>query len=452
MDRTPTISAEQIKTLNRPGPRYTSYPTAPVWTEAVGPEEFVSTVQNADSNQDISLYLHLPFCPRHCHFCGCNVIITSNREVISEYVRILGQEIERISRLFSSRKVRQLQWGGGSPTHLSPEEIVWLSDKIRSSFSFAKDFESGIEINPQYTTEELLNAISKAGFNRISMGIQDFDPKVQKVINRIQPYEQVQSVMQMVRERFSGRSVNFDLIYGLPYQTRESFQRTLSQVLELSPDRMALYSYAHVPWLKPLMKLFPEGSLADQVEKMGIFTDSVNTMLSHGYQFIGLDHFARREDPLSKAFDDRSLHRNFMGYTTMKGLDLIGMGMTSISQVDSSFFQNHKKLSTWRDAVQASKLPIHKGHICSPEDKYRQKVIDQILCQLSYQEDGFSHKFALEYEELVPLRDQGLIELDETGLRVTDLGRFFMRNICLPFDTYYREQKKSEKPMFSQTV
>ncbi len=447
--------------MNRPGPRYTSYPTAPVWTENVGSLEARELIAGIlDEREELSLYAHLPFCPRHCHFCGCNVIITSNREVIGEYVQVLNREIQQSAPLFAGRKIHQMQWGGGSPTHLTPDEIKFLARSFRKHFDFVEDAEVGIEINPQFTTPKLLDAIKEAGFNRISMGIQDFDPKVQKIINRVQPYEQVVHVMQWVRERFSGSSVNMDLIYGMPYQTIESFRITMEQVLELNPDRVALYSYAHVPWLKPLMRLFPQNSLADQNEKMQIFLNAAHDFLEAGYKILGFDHFARENDALYQAYLNKELHRNFMGYTTKRGMNLFGLGMTSISQIEGSFLQNHKKLSLWREAVEAGQMPIYKGHICSSEDLLRQELIARLMCQLELDIEDFScefeldfaQKFAQEISELGEHVQSGLLKMDTKRLEVTDLGRLFLRNLCLPFDTYFREQQKTLKPMFSQTV
>ncbi len=437
-------------------PRYTSYPTAPVWKAG----EFFEEKQNSLHKEGpLSLYFHLPFCPNHCYFCGCNVIITSNRSTISGYVEALGREIEQYAKIAGERPVVQLQWGGGSPSHLKEEEILWLMQKIKSSFHLSDDVETGIEINPQYTTESLLDAVKEAGFNRISLGIQDFDPEVQKIINRIQPYEKVEKVMQWLRSRFSGRSVNFDLIYGLPYQTRESFQQTLNQVLSLKPDRMALYNYAHVPWLKPLMRIFPQSSLVDAKTKMQIFLDSVQSMIQAGYLFLGLDHFALPEDSLAQAFSEGQMHRNFMGYTTHKGLDLLGLGITSISQLDGSFFQNTKKLSQYYQHLDSGQI-VEKGHLSSEQDKLRSDLILRILCQNGFLVSevekqwnfDFQAAFGDRFDAFEMFRQDGLLRFDGREYRVTDLGRFFARNLCLPFDAYYRELTESGRPVFSQTV
>lgn len=454
------ISRDLLEKYSKPGPRYTSYPTAPVWTDEVTSLTYKSHLENlSESSNEASLYCHLPFCPSHCYFCGCNVIITTQRGPISSYIDYLMKELSMLAPYLKNKKIKQLQWGGGSPSHLSELEVKMLMDHIKDNFTFAQDPEIGIEINPEQVSESFIKTLKSVGFNRISMGIQDFDEKVQQEINRVQAYEDIKKTVDWVHSHSEVKSLNMDLIYGLPHQTREGFRETLDKVLSLDPDRLAIYHYAHVPWIKPAQRRFDEATLPSGIEKMEAFLDTVHYLDDKGYEFIGLDHFAKKDDCLSKAYQDRTMHRNFMGYTTHKGLDLFAAGVTSIGYSNCGFFQNHKKLTTYQEMIDENLFPVEKGYVLSREDLIRQDVIMRLMNQEGFifsniekeWDINFKEKFHQELSELTPYVEDGFIKLSDDEIRVTPLGRFFIRNVCLPFDEYFKEQQK-QKNLFSKTV
>ncbi|MGB8473712.1 MAG: oxygen-independent coproporphyrinogen III oxidase [Candidatus Acidiferrum sp.] len=454
------VSEEFLSRYNRPGPRYTSYPTAPVWNDSFGPSDLEKVHLEAElAKSPVSLYMHIPFCESLCLFCACNVIIQKDKSVSSPYLDILKREVERVSQGVSKdRPVTQFHWGGGTPTYLTPPQIEDLFGFTRSLFTFAPDAEIGIEVDPRVTSREHLETLRKLGFNRLSMGIQDFHPLVQKTIHRIQPFELTQNLIQSARD-LGFDSVNVDLIYGLPYQTAETFAHTVVQILELTPDRIALFSYAHVPWLKKQQGSFA-GHLPEGMTKFEIFRTGLLKFLEAGYLYIGMDHFAKPGDELAVSQQNRTLHRNFQGYTTKAGADLYGMGITAISGIQNAYAQNHRDIPSWQKAVSERGIATMRGYHLSEEDRLRRAVISRLLCHtVIYKNEieqefniGFDQYFAEELRRLEPFREDGLILLDRNEIRTTWLGRIFIRNAAMIFDPYLEAQHLNAKPLFSKTL
>lgn len=454
------ISVDLLHRYNVPGPRYTSYPTAPVWREGFDASGYARVLEESGGSPTpapLSLYVHLPFCETLCYFCACTVIITSNHSVEEPYLRLLEREIDWIAaRAGRRRKVVQLQWGGGTPTYLAPERISGLASKLRASFSFASDAEVGVEVDPRVTTIAHLEALRKAGFNRLSMGVQDFDPDVQKAIHRIQPFDMTRDLVRSAREMgFEG--INVDLIYGLPLQTPDTFRATIDQVLEIAPDRLAVYSYANVPWLKKHQKLL-EPQLPSERTKFEIFRTALARFTQAGYEYIGMDHFARPDDELARARRDRTLHRNFQGYTTKAGTDLIGLGISAIGAIGDAFVQNRRDLDSYREAIRSRGAATFRGFRLSPDDRLRRAVIGNLLCHgvVAIPEVEaqygicFGEYFADALEKLAPCAADGLVEISDAEIRATSLGRVFLRNLAMAFDAYLPAQM--EKPVFSKTL
>ena len=455
------IPPELVAKYDTSGPRYTSYPTAPVWTDAFGAAEWDVALAEADKRGDetIALYVHLPFCRERCLFCVCNVVITKREDVLTAYLDRLKREIATVaSKLPNRRKVSGVHWGGGTPTHLSPEEIEGVWTCITEHFEVPSDAEVSIEVHPPVTTREQMETLARLGFNRVSFGVQDIDSGVQNLINRNQSLEQTEDVLSWARE-LSFSSVNFDLIYGLPGQTLDTWNYTLDQVARLLPDRLAIYSYAHVPWLHPHQKRMPEDQLPSPELKLELLrTASRRLEAEAGYVEIGFDHFALPTDELATAVKDRKLYRNFMGYTVKPARDYIGFGMTAISEVGDAFTQNHSKLNRWNEAIDGGLCPVAKGHALSLDDRVRKLIIERLMCsqQITFAEveelsgEPFSELFATQWQALKDFEDDGLVVRGEHDLCVTKLGRNFLRNICMLFDSYLKEQLREGR--FSKTV
>ena len=454
------VSEEFLARYNRPGPRYTSYPTAPVWNDAFGPDDLEAVHQDADrAKTPVSLYMHIPFCESLCLFCACNVIIQKNKSVAPPYLHVLKQEIAHVGQHVSSdRHVVQFQWGGGTPTYLTPEQIADLFGFARQHFTFSPDAEIGIEIDPRVTTREHLGTLRSLGFNRLSMGIQDFHPEVQAAINRIQPFELTRDLLLTARKlRFD--SINVDLIYGLPYQSPERFSHTVDQILELQPDRIALFSYAHVPWLKKQQGAFAT-HLPEGMEKFEIFRSGLMKFIEAGYLYIGMDHFAKPGDELAVSQQQRTLHRNFQGYTTKAGADLYGMGVTAISAFQNAYAQNHRDLPSWEKAVADRGIATMRGYRLSDDDRLRRAVINRLLCHTVIVKDEISREFGIDFDsyfaaelsQLEAPREDGLVLLDSSEVRATWLGRIFIRNLAMIFDPYLEKQHLNAKPLFSTTL
>ncbi len=454
------ITEHFLAKYNRPGPRYTSYPTAPVWNESFGPDDLEQEFLSADcAARPISLYMHLPFCEALCLFCACNVVIQKDKSVAPPYLEVLKREIAHVSaRVSRVRPVVQFHWGGGTPTYLSPQQMDDLFEFARARFSFAPDAEIGVEVDPRVTSGEHLETLRRLGFNRLSMGIQDFHPEVQAAIHRIQPFEMTRDLIREAR-RLGFDSINVDLIYGLPYQTPERFARTVDQIVELSPDRVAMFSYAHVPWLKKQQGSFvmhlPEG-----MAKFHIFRSGLTKFLDAGYLYIGMDHFARPGDELAVAQENRTLHRNFQGYTTKAGADLYGMGVSAISGIGDAYAQNYRDLPGYEKAVAARGVATMRGYRLSSDDRIRRAVISRLLCHTVLrkheceEEFGirFDDYFAPELAQLGPFLEDGLVTHSAQEIRATMLGRIFIRNIAMVFDPYLERQQLSERPLFSKTL
>jgi oxygen-independent coproporphyrinogen-3 oxidase len=454
------ISDEILEKYNRPGPRYTSYPTAPVWKDDFGPDDLEKYYMRAEEEKTpLSLYMHLPFCESLCLFCACNVSIQKDKSVTVPYLAALKNEIEHVTgRVSKTRSVSQFHWGGGTPTYLSPAQMEDLFGHTRERFSFAPDAEIGIEVDPRVTNVAHLETLRRLGFNRLSMGIQDFHPKVQETIHRVQPYEMTRDLIVAARE-LGFESLNVDLIYGLPYQTAESFQVTIEQVLTVVPDRVAMFSYAHVPWLKKQQGSF-QAHLPEGKEKFRIFRAGLEKFLEAGYIYIGMDHFSRPGDELATAQQNRTLHRNFQGYTTKAGADLYGMGVSAISSIGSAYAQNRREVSAYQDTIAARGIATMRGYRLSPDDVIRRSVIGRLLCHTvipKYEIErefsiSFDEYFAAELDRLEEPRAEGLVELAHGEIRVTPLGRIFIRNVAMVFDRYLHEQQMDKRPLFSKTL
>lgn len=449
-----------LEKYNRPGPRYTSYPTAPVWKEDFGPDDLERYHAIADENSTpLSLYMHLPFCESLCLFCACNVSIQKDKSVAIPYLAALKREIEYVAgRVSSKRPVIQFHWGGGTPTYLSPAQLEDLFTFAREKFSFAPNAEIGLEIDPRVTSREHLETLRRLGFNRLSMGIQDFEPKVQQTIHRVQPYEMTRDLIAAGRE-LGFSSLNVDLIYGLPFQTAESFRATIAQVVKLGPDRIAMFSYAHVPWLKKQQGAF-QTHLPEGREKFSIFRAGLESFLDAGYLYIGMDHFALPMDELAVAQQQRTLHRNFQGYTTKAGADLYGMGVSAISSVSGAYAQNSREIPSYQTAAKERGLATMRGYRLSQDDTIRRAVIGRLLCHTVIfkheieREFGiaFDDYFAAQLDHLSEPRDEGLVMLGPDEIRVTPLGRIFIRNVAMVFDRYLPDQQTNQRPLFSKTL
>jgi len=455
-----SISEPFLEKYNRPGPRYTSYPTAPIWQENFGPDDLEQVFGQADAaGTPISLYMHIPFCESLCLFCACNVVIEKNKEVAPPYLAILKREIEHVGRFVSRRRpVIQFHWGGGTPTYLTPAQMEELFGHAQQRFWFAPGAEVGIEVDPRVTSRAHLETARHLGFNRLSMGIQDFHPEVQKAIHRIQPFELTRDIMQAARQlRFE--SLNVDLIYGLPHQTAERFATTVEQVLELEPDRVAMFSYAHVPWLKKQQGSFQQ-HLPEGMEKFRIFRTGLQKFLEAGYIYIGMDHFARPSDELSVAQKGRTLHRNFQGYTTKAGADLYGMGVSAISGIGGAYAQNYRDLHNYQSLVARRGIATMRGYRLTADDRVRRAVINRLLCHAAIRKAEIEQEYALSFDdyfskELERLREfcaDGLVLCSGEEVQVTMLGRIFIRNVAMVFDPYLEQQKLESRPLFSRTL
>jgi oxygen-independent coproporphyrinogen III oxidase len=454
------ISDEILEKYNRPGPRYTSYPTAPVWKDDFGPADLEQSYARADAlATPLSLYMHLPFCESLCLFCACTVSIQKDKNVLVPYLAALQREIEHVAGMVSkNRRVIQFHWGGGTPTYLSPAQMEDLFGFTRARFSFAPDAEIGIEVDPRVTSPSHLETLRGLGFNRLSMGIQDFQAKVQQAIHRVQPYEMTRDLIRVARD-LGFQSLNVDLIYGLPHQTAESFQATIEQVLTLVPDRVAMFSYAHVPWLKKQQGAF-QAHLPEGKEKFRIFRAGLERFLAAGYFYIGMDHFALPGDELAIAQQNRTLHRNFQGYTTKAGADLYGMGVSAISSIGEAYAQNRREVPAYQNAVASRGIATMRGYRLSADDRIRRSVIGRLLCHTVILKDEVEREFAISFDEyfaeeldrLEEQRAEGLVVLKPGEIRVTPLGRIFIRNVAMLFDRYLREQQMDQRPLFSKTL
>jgi len=443
-------------------PRYTSYPTAPAWSE-LGPDALREALGRVGGpgRERVSLYVHVPFCRSLCHFCACNRMITSRPELPEQWLASIAREVRSVrEHLGAPPRVTQVHWGGGTPTHLSPGQIHRVAGILEDAFEVASDAERSIEVDPRVTTCDHLAALREHGFARMSLGVQDFDPRVQEAIHRIQPAAEVARLVDRARKA-GFRGIGFDLIYGLPFQTPESFGRTLDRVLDLAPDRVALYGYAHVTWVAKQQRGFERKDLPEPARRLEILVQAIGRFLEAGYVHVGMDHFARPDDPLAVALRDGTLRRNFMGYTTQAGVDLLGFGPSAITALQDLYAQSHRALHAWDAAVQDCGLATFRGHRLDADDQERAWLISRILCQGRI--DVRAHRarfgaelwerFARERERLAPLEADGLVTLDADGsLCVTPLGRLVVRHVATVFDAYLAPAAETAAPRFSQTV
>lgn len=438
-----------IQSNNVAGPRYTSYPTAIQFHEEFGINDYKQAVSRSNQKKrPLSLYFHIPFCNTICYYCACNKIVTADKKRVRHYLDQLIREIEVQGELFEkSRPVVQLHWGGGTPTFFSHSEMTELMYHTGRNFNLLDDeqAEYSIEIDPRDADLDTLSLIHGLGFNRISLGIQDFDEKVQKAVNRVQPLAMVESVVKASRN-LGFQSINMDLIYGLPYQTPKSYRSTIKSVLALQPDRISLFNYAHLPHRFKTQRQIKDETLPTAEEKLEILCDSANTLMNAGYIYIGMDHFAKQEDSLAIAQQQGQLQRNFQGYSTAREADLIGMGVSSISHIDNTYSQNFKTTSRYEEALAQDHLPIERGYLLNADDLLRQGIINQLTChnqidipktEKIYQID-FPSYFHAELRELASLEKEALVRLSPTKISLTELGRLVVRRICLVFDIYNR--------------
>jgi oxygen-independent coproporphyrinogen-3 oxidase len=452
MNLIPPFDAELLRRYDKPGPRYTSYPTAPRFAAGFGEAAFRDVARQ--SNQDpipraLSLYAHIPFCFSPCFYCGCNRVITRDARRGETYLARLVREIALVAPLFDrDREVVQLHLGGGTPNFLAAGQLGELMETFQQHFHFApekrRDF--SIEIDPRTVRPSDIEALAFMGFNRASLGVQDFDPVVQKAVNRIQSVEETLEVIEACRKH-AFRSVNVDLIYGLPAQTPEGFGRTLDTVVAARPDRLAIYGYAHMPHMFKAQRQIEDALLPTPEDKLALLQLAIERLTAAGYRYIGMDHFALPEDELSRAQEDGSLHRNFMGYTTHADTDLIGFGVSAISHIGDSFSQNPRDLPPWEAAIDAGKLPTWRGMLLVDDDVLRADLIQQLMCtgviDVTQLQDRhgieFGEYFAEEMPRLAPLVADGLVEISPTAIRATSRGRLLLRIIAACFDRYLHE-------------
>jgi oxygen-independent coproporphyrinogen-3 oxidase len=460
-DRDPAAIDAIVLPLAGAGPRYTSYPPAPVFATSYGADALRQDLGRLGPDPELSLYVHVPFCRSLCHFCACNRLVTRSADPPARYLDAMEREIALLREaLAGTPRVVQHHWGGGTPTHLRPAQVRRLFHALDDAFPVVPGAEVSIEVDPRVTSEAHVEALRACGFERISMGVQDFDARVQAAIHRVQSVETTAALAARAHEAgFS--SVGFDLIYGLPFQSVASIRRTLDDVVAIGPERIALYGYAHVTWVAKQQRSFERHDLPAPVERLHIQLAAIRALLDAGYEPVGMDHFAKPDDELARAARARQLRRNFMGYTTRPGLDLLGLGPSSISELETAFAQSHRELEPWQEAVHGGQLATLRGHALSAEDRIRKWVIAEIMCHGHVPDAGLRARhgvglrehFAAELATLAPLAEQGLVEIEGDGsLRVTALGRLVVRHIAMAFDAYLPRLRESTRPVFSQTL
>lgn len=457
-----TIDFEVLKKFNQQGPRYTSYPTAPLFSKSFTGDDYSREIVETNSvmgGQPLSLYFHFPFCEKLCYFCGCNMRVTRDRTLIAQYNNYLKKEIDLIRPLISDdRKVAQLHWGGGTPSYLYPSEIRDIGNYIRGSFDFEDDIEASVEIDPRGLTREHMEALREIGFNRTSFGVQDFNLKVQQAINRVQSEEITRQTVVWARE-LGFQSINLDLIYGLPYQTVDSFADTVERVIDISPNRIAVFNYAHVPWLKKNQTAMPEDALPSPDERLSILQMTIETLIAAGYEYIGMDHFAKPTDELAIAQKNHTLYRNFQGYSTKSGCDVYAFGLSAISQFENIYAQNIKTFNEYYERIDNGKAATNVGYRMTPDDHIRKETIMQMMCNLEIDKRRVEEKFDIIFDEyfaadllkLAPFVAEGLVETDAEKISVTRSGILIIRNVAMCFDAYLEEMMKN-RPVFSKTV
>ncbi len=458
------VDPELVRRFDRPGPRYTSYPTAVEFHEGVGEAVYREHLGRADAAGDepLSLYIHIPFCIKHCSYCGCHVIATPRHDVARTYLDYVRRELEMTAaQLPHRRRLVQMHWGGGTPTYLEPDELEELFAHVTSQFTLDPGAEIAIEVDPRVTNRAHLEALAGLGFNRLSMGVQDFTPVVQEAIGRGQTFEETRELVAAARELGFREGINLDLVYGLPFQTETSFHENLDRLIELKPDRLAVYSFAYVPWIRPNQKRIDSSKLPAREGKLALYLAALTRLVDAGYEPIGMDHFALPTDELACAAREGRLDRNFMGYTVKPAGGMIAFGVSGIGEVEGGFFQNEKKLSTYYQALDAGRLPIDRGYRLDDDDRVRQWVIRQLMCNFGVDKREVGKRFGIEFddyfaESLTSLDEEraaGFVDESAERFAVTEPGRFFVRNVCMAFDRYLAAKRQAaERPVFSRTV
>ena len=457
------ITPDLLTRFDVPGPRYTSYPTADRFVEAFGEADYLQALEQRKSAAigkatPLSLYVHIPFCESLCYYCACNKIITKHKDRAATYLRYLTREVElHTAHLGVGQSVSQLHFGGGTPTFLSDDELRELMHMLRRHFEFVPGGEYSVEVDPRTVDEKRLAVLAELGFNRLSFGVQDFDPAVQKAVHRVQPARQVFDLVAAAR-RLGFESVNVDLIYGLPLQTPESFERTLAQVNELRPDRIALYAYAHLPERFKPQRRIHAAELPSGGAKVAMLSRSLDAFTDAGYVYIGMDHFALPDDALAVAKRQGRLHRNFQGYSTQADCDLIALGVSSIGRVGATYSQNAKTMDEYCDLLDQGHLPVVRGLALTRDDLIRRAVIMALMCQGQLQFESinlawlvdFKKYFAAELSQLEDMQAQGLVQLSDTGIQVTAMGWFFVRGVAMVFDRYLQADRNRAR--FSKII
>ena len=452
------IDFEKFSKFSKAGPRYTSYPTAPEFNESFNVDKYIQKLENSDKTRPLSLYFHIPFCRSACYFCGCSVVYTSKEDKKERYIKYLRDELEILSKhLDTKREVIQIHFGGGTPTFLSAIQLKKIIVIIKSHFkNISKDVEISCEIDPRYFSDEQLKVLVEGGFNRFSFGVQDFNQKVQEAIHRVQSFEDSKRAVELSRKA-GIKSVNIDLIYGLPFQSLETFKETLRQIKELNPDRLAVFNYAHVPWMKKSMRKIDETTLPTPSEKLKIMQYTIDYLTENGYKTVGMDHFAKPEDELFLAIQKGELHRNFQGYTTKGGADLIGVGLTSIGEGSDYYVQNYKDMSEYEKAIDSGKLPVFRGIQLSEDDLIRQAVIMEIMANFKLDIKRIEKKFNIDFfeyfkDDINDLNEfEDLVKVSKDKIEVSPTGTLLIRNIAMPFDAYLKRIPESKR-RFSKTV
>jgi len=462
MDNKIVFNKDLIRRYDTFGPRYTSYPTAVQFTTDYDDEDYRRWVKYSNENpipSPLSLYLHIPFCDTICYYCGCSKVITKDKTKAAPYIKLLKQEIKLQGALFAKdRKVTQIHWGGGTPTFLSDEEIKEIIDCIRENFNVVDDseVEFGIEVDPRTVDQQRLKSLSEMGFNRISFGVQDFDPAVQEAVNRVQSTDEIKQHIDDARN-FGFKSINIDLMYGLPKQTVASFTETLDTTIKLNPDRLAVYNYAHLPEMFKPQRRINEDELPSAEEKLNILQLCIDKLQDAGYVYIGMDHFAKKTDDLVTAQREGSLQRNFQGYSTHADCDMIAMGITAISQVGDNYGQNVRTIEEYESYLKQNRIPVFRGIELEADDVLRREVINQLMCNNSLDIEQLERRWRIDFksyfksslEGLQQMADDGLLKISNTKLTITATGRLLARSICMQFDRYLQEQSNKR---FSKVI
>lgn len=445
-----------IEKYNNSGPRYTSYPTALEFNEQFTEQDFILAT-NRYPERPLSLYIHIPFCHKLCYFCGCNKLITRQTHKVTKYLDILDIEIAKQSELFRNRTVIQMHWGGGTPTFLTDAEISRLLSSIKKHFNFAQNAELSIEIDPREISPQTIDHLANVGFNRLSMGIQDFNHEIQNLINREQDENLIRSLITQARKN-NFRSISLDLIYGLPKQTVESFTETLNKVIDISPDRLSVFNYAHLPSRFAAQRKIKDNDLPNASQKLKILQTSIEKLTFAGYQFIGMDHFAKPTDELAIAQQQNKLHRNFQGYTTKGDADLLGLGVSAISMLGDSYAQNQKDLKSYQNQVEQKGHGLWKGFTLNRDDKIRRDVIKQLICHFQLDKKQIEQHYHIQFDDyfaedlklLAPLEQDGLVVVNQDSINVQSKGQLLIRNICMCFDIYMRRLVRQQQ--FSRVI